>query len=229
MLVAALLVGCDDILGGGEAFTASWDFDQCELSQNATLSGGGSSRALSWTDCRIWVDSDLTKSAIVQFAIPGTSGSFASPGNGWLSLSIPLAGATQQFRSDYIFPDGTRALVSHNIGAEAISFDRSSARFSSSLSTISFQTGGGQMWRFGGSALASAATGGESAEGGSGTGSSSTAPSGARCQALVNQCAAGGIAPCYCAAACAYAAAGDRAGEQGERAKAQQLGTTCSY
>jgi hypothetical protein len=163
---------------------------------------------------------------------PGSHEERHVPGRGWLSLSLPLPGATEDFSSRYVFPDGGSALLNPSAVralASGLRYSGDQVTFTGSLAGLSATSADGTVYRFSGqvSAAATAGSGSSGSVGGTGSAGTNTAPS--RCQSYTNQCNAGGMAPCYCAAACVYGTAGDRVNEQKYRAEAARLGTTCSY
>lgn len=235
LALTGALLACSALTPDGSnaaATTIAFDFSDCNLSQGAKLSDGGSTKALTWTGCRIFIDETPgIKSAIVEFAPPGTSGSYALPGNGWMMLSIPLPGSTATFASRYVFPSGRSVLLRHNFtGANSIAYDKKSAEFLADLAAVSFLNADGTSSRFSGSVRASAASASTLVTATS-SGTTSTNTTSSRCTSYVNQCnQPGAQAACYCAAACAFATAGGHPTEEQQmRANAQQLGTTCSY
>jgi hypothetical protein len=82
-LPLALLVGCAP---------ESWSLTDCQLSSTVELSMGGASTSAGFGGCQAYWDNE-TDTVTLQLMKGGTSGSFALPGDGWLTLRYAGASA----------------------------------------------------------------------------------------------------------------------------------------
>jgi hypothetical protein len=182
----------------------------------------------------------------LQFTTSGTTGSFAAPGPGWLTLTVSdidsAAGQGIDVVSSVAGMSGTVAQMYY----EGVSGGGGTLLGLLALGeTVVDAYGDPSTNQFKFSASASAATADESTQvtghfsvyspyaststgtGGS-TGTGNTCGPNA-CAGYTQQCNGYSQAPCYCAAACLCHCSGDTACEQQNRSYAGSLGTTCSY
>lgn len=204
----------------------------CKLQSSIAISGSNGT----WNSCRVRFDSD-SKVYTWQFLTPNTSGSWLSPGAGWITLSFNLDSpenaslATANIVSElpaqvdvnqvvlvYTTPTKTRAggTGSIDVGSNFVSAGGSSlaATFHVQLASLGALTG---------SATATVAAAQSGGGGGSCTGDTSV------CNTYVQQCQGGGQGPCYCAAACTCAASCDTTCQQQNHASASSVGFPCPY
>ncbi len=205
------------------------DTNSCQLTSSATIGG----KSANWTGCRVHFDGP-DQIATFELMTPGTTGSFALPGPGWLSLSVALASpqnatlSVDDSHSDlpttlgdnsisiFYFPTGggeQMAVGSTAVGNNGVDPNAPGAEFSANLSGVSLQTASGPVALGGNFSLAAGAaissSGGSAGGGTSGSsgssGSGSSSGGTAACQGLVNQCSSCGT----CQAPCYCAAACD--------------------
>lgn len=223
----------------------SWTLNaaECTLATtNATIGG----RPAQWTGCRARYDA-ASRVFTLQLLRSGTTGSFAAPGIGWLSISVHLlsdeyttlpvrfAGADSPavvpvntvsitYRNDR----GERVIGSGTLDVSANSINPYEAWFQmgGSLNGLSLGAeGAGGSFRAEIGAAPPPSSGSPPA---AGSGSCSNA-----CTALTQQCQNGAsrglLGPCYCAAACVCRACGNPSCERENRESAAAIGASCAY
>jgi len=236
-LAITLLLACTASCGtdAGEDWTL--EPNQCSLSAGTATIGG---RPAQWTSCRAHYYAD-GQVLTIQLMRAGSSGSFLFPGAGWLNISVnlntaerttlplrfagsdvPAAVPVGVLSVTYTSPTGSRTIATGQmpVGDNNLSPGFPNVNFEGQLDGVMVggEAAGGAF------AVHTAA-----ATGGGGSGGGSTCTNHPECDGYTRQCSAGGLAPCYCAAACVCHACGDAACERQNRASAQPLGTTCSY
>jgi hypothetical protein len=86
----AAAMGCVLLVGCGTQSTESFllDTEDCAVSNNFKIDNV----ATPWTDCRVFWSGLPYQTLTVELTIPNTTGSFLSPGAGWLRASLHAPG-----------------------------------------------------------------------------------------------------------------------------------------
>jgi hypothetical protein len=243
------LVGCGNT-------TTTWEAKACSLNASPTFTE--TTNWVDCRAGYFEEGSGIPSQFILQLMTPGSRGSFIEPAAGWLTLTfagdqtpgtlvamssnglVPLGSVSAQYAGQNgaggRLRGGTVSMTSFTMAARGS--DAPSSEFSTEMDfDLSTPTSSGGTASLTGSLRVRASnqpvssgtggaggTGGTGGTGGSGGGTCNRAA----CDAYTAQCGGTALAPCYCAAACECACAGNTC-EQQNRSRAQQLGTTCSY
>jgi hypothetical protein len=221
----------------------SRDTNECQITSSATING----TSAGFVGCRVhyYADGEVVT---VQLVTAGTSGSFLEPAPGWLVINtnanspenatltagtvsggvLPLSVPLNSASLIYVMSSGALASGSGplQVGSNVVYPSTREMDLNATFDGIILAASSGNLSMAGAVTVhAGAATGG----GGGGGGGAGGGPCNqSACARYTNACSAGGMAPCYCAAACECACANDPC-EAENRTNAAQLGTTCSY
>lgn len=247
-LALCLILGAAALAGCAKKTNTTWETDRCQIEPpDLQLEGG---EAPVWTGCRAMYApsvAGIPTMFFIQFTTSGTTGSFASPGPGWLTITVSdidsaagqgidvvssVAGvsgiAAQMY---YEGTSGGGAMLTGLLGLGETLVDAygdpSTDRFTFAASA-SAATADGSAQVAGHFSVYSPYAPEPTGTGGS-TGNTGNTCNSNACNGYSQQCNGYTQAPCYCAAACLCHCSGDTACEQQNRSYASSLGTSCSY
>ena len=187
---------------------------------------------------------------------PATTGSFIAPGHGWLSLSesgdtldntsvvvddsggsqVPTSVPTTAIAVYYftetgtkLFARGTVGLSNNTIGVGTPNYVSFGANLDGIMLPVSMTESHQLAGHIEVSAAGAVDEGNPGDMGGNAGTPGCTSGGSNACNGYVTACEAGGIGPCYCAAACVCHYSCDPSCEQQNRANAATTNTTCSY
>lgn len=225
--------------------STSWEPAQCAFTAPTLQASGG--EAANWTSCRaLYARENATAASVltIQLLAPGTSGSVASPGPGWLTITVVDVDNTTGTRS--VVPSiGSLTTPSVTIGyvtraGRYVQFTRGSLTLRAN-EIAAYGDPATDSLRFSAAITASSADGATQLSGdfsvssvaataGTNPGGTGTTCNASTCSGYQRQCNGTAVqAPCYCAAACLCHCAGQASCEQANRASARALGTNCAY
>lgn len=243
---AVVLIALSGCSSEDENQLFTMETNACQLTSTARVAGNDAR----WAGCRAQFSGSPYNVLTMQFLTPGTTGSFISPGPGWLTISV--SGESAEYTSLAV-DDSDGSVLPVSVDPHSVSVYYFDANARKVFARGSLQVGRNTVYTRLGTVVFSAVLDGvtldvtNGAFGDEGQGAVPVPLSGmvtvapvmgggggggqSDCSGYTNTCSTCGTcqAACYCAAACVCHNAGDSSCEAQNRQSAQSLGTTCSY